>query len=141
LTYQRGILHKSLGLLHIDLLREITMKKFIPHIHLMDFPSIGHHNGKCQMYGIHLCYWRKGLIIVNAIRLLKSFGKKPGFVSTNLSIHCTLIPVEQSTSGKFPSRRKGSQIPSLVLEKGFVLLLHGEFPKGISNSLSIRMWI
>ena len=117
------------------------MKKCILHIHLMDLPSLGCHNGKGQSNGIHLHYWSEGLIIVNTMNLLKSFGHKPGFVSTNLSIHYTLGPVDPSASDKFPPRRKGNQIPSLVLKEGVVLLLHGKFPKGISNSLTIRLWI
>jgi hypothetical protein len=107
----------------------------------MDFPSLGFRNGKCQSYGIYLHYWSEGLIIVNTMNLLKDFGDKPSFVSTDLSIHCTLGPVDPSASDKFPPRRKGNQIPSLVLEEGFVLLLHGGFPKGISSSLAIRLWI
>jgi hypothetical protein len=75
------------------------------------------------------------------MNLMKAFGDKPNFVSANLSIHCTLGPVDPSASDKFPPRRKGNHIPSLVLEEGFVLLLHGGFPKGISNSLAIRLWI
>jgi hypothetical protein len=106
------------------------MKKFILHIHLMDFPSLGCHNGKCQSYGIHIRYWSEGLIIANTMNLLKSFGDKPGFVSANLSIRCSLGPVDPSASDKFPPRRKGNQIPSLVLEEGVVLLLHGGFQKG-----------
>jgi hypothetical protein len=128
-------------MLHIDLLREITMNKCILHVHLMEFPSLGCRNGKCQSYGIHILYWSEGLIIVNAIYLLKAFGNKPGFVSTNLSIHYALGPVDSSAPDKFPSRRKGNQILSLVLEEGVVLLLHGGFPKGISNILAIRLWI
>jgi hypothetical protein len=61
------------------------------------------------------------------MHLLKALGNKPGFVSANLSIHCTLGLVDPSPSNKFPSRRKGNQIPSLVLEEGVVLLLHGRF--------------
>jgi hypothetical protein len=75
------------------------------------------------------------------MNLLKAFGDKPGFVSANMSICCTLGPVDPFSFDKFPPRRKGNQIPSLVLEEGFVLLLHGGFPKGISNSLAIRLWI
>jgi hypothetical protein len=75
------------------------------------------------------------------MNLLKSFGNKNGFVSTNLSICYALGPVDPSASDKFPPRRKGNQIPSLVLEEGFVLLLHGGFPKWISSSLTIRLWI
>jgi hypothetical protein len=56
------------------------MKKCILHIHLMDLPSLGCHNGKCQSYGIHIRYWSKGLIIVNTMNLLKAFGDKTGFV-------------------------------------------------------------
>jgi hypothetical protein len=107
----------------------------------MDFPSLGCHNGKCQSYGIHLHYWSEGLIIVNTMNLLKAFGDKPGFVSADLSIHYALGLVDPYASDKFPPRRKGNQIPSLVLEEGVVLLLHGGFPKGISNSLAIRLWI
>jgi hypothetical protein len=73
--------------------------------------------------------------------LLKAFGDKPVFVSSDLSIHCTLGHVDPSASDKFPPRRKGNQIPSLVLEEGVVLLLHCEFPKGISSILAIRLWI
>jgi hypothetical protein len=72
---------------------------------------------------------------------LKAFGNKPGFVYANLSMHCALGLVDPSTSENFPSRRKGNQIPSLVLKEGFVLLLHGGFPKVIFISLAIRLWI
>jgi hypothetical protein len=74
------------------------------------------------------------------MNLLKAFGNKPGFVFFDLSIYYALGPIDPSTSNKFPPRRKGNQIPSLVLEEGFVLL-HGRFPKGISSSLAVRMWI
>jgi hypothetical protein len=84
---------------------------------------------KCQSYGIHLCYWSEGLIIVNTMNLLKSFGNKPVFVSANLSIHSALGPIDPSASDKFPPRRKGNQIRSLVLKEGVVLLLHGRIPK------------
>jgi hypothetical protein len=67
------------------------------------------------------------------MNLLKAFGDKPGFVSVDLSIHCTLGLVDPYASDKCPPRRKGNQIPSLVLEEGVVLLLHGGFPKGISK--------
>jgi hypothetical protein len=128
-------------LLHVDLLREITVKKCILSVHLMDFPSLGCCNGKGQSYGIHICYWSEGLIIVNTMNLLKAFGNKLVFVSANLSIRCALGPVDPSASDKFPPIRKWNQIPSLVLEEGVVLLLHGGFPKGISSSLAIRLWI
>jgi hypothetical protein len=75
------------------------------------------------------------------MNLLKAFGNKPEFVSTDLSIRCTLGSVDPSASDNFPPRRKGNQIPSLFLEEGVVLLLHGGFPKGISNSLTIRLWV
>jgi hypothetical protein len=75
------------------------------------------------------------------MNLLKSFGDKPGFVSVDLFILYALGPVDPYAYGNFPPRRKGNQIPSLVLEEGFVLLLHGRFPKGISSSLAIRLWI
>jgi hypothetical protein len=75
------------------------------------------------------------------MNLLKAFGNKPGFVSVDLSICCALGLVDPSTYEKFPPRRKGNQIPSLVLEEGFVLLLHGRFPKWISNNLAIILWI
>jgi hypothetical protein len=75
------------------------------------------------------------------MHLLKAFDNKPDFVFANLSIHCTLGPIYPSAYDKFPPRRKWNQTASLVLEEVFVLLLHGEFPKGISSSLSIRLWI
>jgi hypothetical protein len=75
------------------------------------------------------------------MNLLKAFGNKPAFVSANISICCALGPVDPYTSDKLPPRRKGNQIPSLVLEEGFILLLHGGFPKVISSSLAIRLWI
>ena len=134
-------MHEALGLVHVDLLIMIYVNKCILHIHMMDFPSLGCHNGKCQLYGIHLCYWSEGLIIVNTMNLLKSFGDKPGFVYVDLSIHSTLGPVDPSAYDKFPPRRKGNEIPSLVLKEGVVLLLHGRFQKCISSILAIRMWI
>jgi hypothetical protein len=107
----------------------------------MEFPSLGCRNGMFQSYGIHLLYWSEGLIIVNTMHLLKEFGNKVGFVSSNMSIHYALDPIDPYASDKFPSRRKGNHIPSLFLKEGVVLLLYGGFPKGISKSLSIRMWI
>jgi hypothetical protein len=117
------------------------MKKFILHIHMINLPSLGFHNGNFQSYGIHIHYWSEGLIIVNTMHLLKAFSDNPGIVSTNMFIHCTLGPIYPSASEKIPSRRKGNQMPSLVLKEGVVLLLHGGFPKGISSSLAIRLWI
>jgi hypothetical protein len=75
------------------------------------------------------------------MNLLKAFGNKPGFVPANMSIHCALGPIDPYESENFPLRRKGNQIPSLVLEETVVLLLHSGFPKGISNNLTIRLWI
>jgi hypothetical protein len=75
------------------------------------------------------------------MHLLKAFGNKPRFVSANLSIHSALGPVNPSVSKMFPPRRKGNQIPSLVLKEGCVLLPHGGFLKGIFNSLAIILWI
>ena len=62
------------------------------------------------------------------MNLLKAFVDKPGFVSVDLSIHCALGPVDPSAYDKFPPRRKGNQIPSMVLEEGFVLLVYGGLP-------------
>jgi hypothetical protein len=107
----------------------------------MNFPSLGCCNGKCQSYEIHLLYWSEGLIIVNTMHLMKSFGNNPFFVSTNLSICCALGPVDPYSSDKFPPRRKGNHIPSLVLDEGVVILLHEGFPEGISSSLAIILWI
>jgi hypothetical protein len=75
------------------------------------------------------------------MNLLKAFGDKPSFVSVDLSIHCALGSVDPSASNKFPPIRNGKQIPSLVLKVGFVVLLHGGFPKGISSILTIILWI
>jgi hypothetical protein len=107
----------------------------------MELPSSGSHNGKVQTNGIHLLYWSECLIIVNTMNLLKDFGDKPGFISVDLYIYCALCPVDPSAYDKFPPRRKVNQIPSLDLEEGVVLLLHGRFPKWISSSLAIRLWI
>jgi hypothetical protein len=76
---------------------------------------------------------------VNTINLLKSFGYKTGFIHVDLSIRYALGTIGPSAFDRFPPRSKG--IPSLVLEEGVVLILHGGFPKGISNSLFIRLWI
>jgi hypothetical protein len=75
------------------------------------------------------------------MNLLKTFGDGPGFVSVDLSICYALGPIDPSAYDNFPPRRKGNQISSLVLEEGVVLLLHCGFPKGISSSLAIRLWI
>jgi hypothetical protein len=75
------------------------------------------------------------------MNLLKAFGDKLGFVSVDLSIRCALHPIDPYASENFPPIRKGNQIPILFLEEGVVLLLHGRFPKGISISLAIRLWI
>jgi hypothetical protein len=75
------------------------------------------------------------------MNLLKAFGDKLGFLFSDMSICCALGPIDPYASDKFPPRRKGNQIPSLVLEEGVVLLLHGRFPKWISISLAIILWI
>jgi hypothetical protein len=97
----------------------------------MDFPSLGCCNGKFQSNGIYLLYWSEGVIIVNTMNLLKAFGDKLGFVSADVSIHCTLGPIDPSAYHKFPPRRKGNQVPSPVLKEGVVILLHRRFPKWI----------
>jgi hypothetical protein len=108
---------------------------------MMEFSSFVFCNGKCHLYGIYSCYWSEGLIIVNTMNLLKNFGNKIRFVSSNLSICCALDLVYPYALDKFPPRRKGNQIPILILKEGVVILLHGGFPKGISSNLAIRLWI
>ena len=95
-------------MLHIDLLKDIIVNKCILHVHLMDFPSLVCRNGKCQSYRIHLHYESEGIIIVNAMHLLKAFGNYLGFVYTNISICCALSLVDPSASDKFPPKRKGN---------------------------------
>jgi hypothetical protein len=75
---------------------------------MMDFPSLGFHNGKGQLNGIHLHCWSEGLIIVNTMNLLKAFVDKPSFVSTDLSIFFALGPIDPFAYDKFPPRRKGN---------------------------------
>jgi hypothetical protein len=58
-----------------------------------------------------------------------------------MSIRYALGPVDPSTPDKFPFSSRENQIPSLVLEERVVILLHGRFPKGIFNNLSIRLSI
>jgi hypothetical protein len=107
----------------------------------MEFPSLGYRNGRFQSYGICLRYWSEGLILVNTMHLLKAFGNKPIFVSTNMAIRCSLGHADPYAYDKFPPIRNGNQILSQFLEEGVVLLLHSGFPKGISSSLSIILWI
>jgi hypothetical protein len=133
----------------MKMIMDIMVDIFSPIINSEDFDFFSRlclnkgfdcRNGKCQTYGIHLCYRSEGLIIVNAMHLLKAFGNNTRFISSNMSI-VTLGPIDPFSPDKFPSRRKENHIPSLVLEEGVVVLLHGGFPKGISNSLIIILWI
>jgi hypothetical protein len=58
-----------------------------------------------------------------------------------MSILYAIVPIDPSASENFPPIRKRNHIPSLVLKEGVVLLLHDGFPKWISSSLTIRLWI
>jgi hypothetical protein len=73
------------------------------------------------------------------MQLLVIKPRFPCMSDSNLSICHALGLVDPFSSDKLPSRRKQNQIPSLVLEEGVVLLLHGCFPKGIPCNLTIGL--
>jgi hypothetical protein len=75
----------------------------------MELLSLDCCNGKCQLYGIHLRYWSEGIIIVNSMHLLKDFGYKPGFESSNMSICYSLGPIDTSSMRSFLLEGRGTK--------------------------------
>ena len=65
---------KARGLLHIDVLGEITMKESIADINLPKTPTVRNSQGKNQMNGGRLDNRTEGITIVNAKLLFETTG-------------------------------------------------------------------
>jgi hypothetical protein len=65
-----------------------------------ELPIPGFCNGMGKLYGVHLFYGRKGLIIVYPVDLLKTFGNQYFLIPTHLYIFCLLGPIDPSSSDK-----------------------------------------
>jgi len=125
----------------MNLLQEIHMNKIILHVHIMYFLLRGCSNGKGQLDRIKIFYWRKILIIVDPMDILKSLGNKSCLASSHLYIHFLFVLVDPSASNKIFIWRKKNYIPSLVLKHRIVLLLHGFFLEGVPYNLFVGLWV
>jgi hypothetical protein len=77
---------KTGQLLHVDILRQKTMEKRIPHINLTECPPTEDSNGENQVNGSRLHNWTKGVIIVNTILLGEATSNEMSLVLLNGTI-------------------------------------------------------
>ena len=100
--------HKTMGVLHINLFRLVTMEEETFNIHLVDFPSKESNKGKDQSNIVHLCNRIKCLNVVNAFLLRESFHNQTSFVMLNSTIGGEFGLIYPSTLNNILSSRSRS---------------------------------
>ena len=124
---------------HVYFLGEVTMKKGILDIELIEGPLSDGSKNDQSAYSSHFGDGGKSLLIINAILLSETTGDKTGFVSFYRSIRVSLDFIHPlATNGDF-ARRKRDKVPSVLLVKGAKLFNHGMFPNRNANGLAIGL--
>src|SRR6202043_1448176 len=122
-------LHKSLGLLHVYFLIQLSIHKSMGYVHSV------------QMHVLNCCQCQdkpdsrsstggsKNLCVIQSRLLAISLGHKASLVSFNAPICLPLHFKHPSRSNGLPSRRQLHQFPSTIFQMHMVLFLTCLLPK------------
>jgi hypothetical protein len=115
LTNRVRICHKTRRLLHENLFRQVSVKKSIIHIHLMDLPSKSSSKRKNHLNKVHLRNRGKGISVFDAFLLRKSIHNQARFMTLNNTFKGKFGPVDPSTLHNILFLRSGNKFPSVIL--------------------------
>ena len=125
---------KTLGLHHIHVLGQISIKESCFDIHLPYFIIEICSNNYNNPNRFKHRYGRESLVVVNSLNLSKTFCDKSNFIDVNISIYIFLLLIDPFTLDGSHTIRQVYQVPNLIFLHGFYFGFHGILP-----SLGVRV--
>jgi hypothetical protein len=123
---------------HVNILTQLTIKKVILYIKLRDGPL--RHDKKSVNSG-HMSNWRKSLIIITTLLLLKITGNKTSLIALNRTVRASLNLIYPLTSDWTNMWRTRYMIPRANPLKSSNLLSHCVLTFWMKNNITIRSWL
>jgi hypothetical protein len=124
--------------LHVNLLMQLTIEKFVLNIKMRHRPMVNRGHGKKSAHSGHMGHRGKNLIIITALLLLEATSHKMHFVVLKRSIVASLNLVDPLVCDGTNTERRRHKIP------GASALKHNKSPRawkvtfGIMLSIPIR---
>jgi hypothetical protein len=126
---------------HVNILMQLTIKKDILHIKLIDgsYPNKSH--GKKSANSSHMSNRSKSLIIISTMLLLKTTSNKMSLISLKRTIRASFNLIYPLTSDGMNTWGTWHKIPCASPLKGSNLLSHRVLTFWMKNSITIRSWL
>jgi hypothetical protein len=124
--------------LHVNLLTQLTIKKWVLNIKLRHRPVANRGHIKKSAHSGHMGYRGKSLIIVTTPLLLETTSHETRFVALKRSIGAGLNLVDPLACDGTNTRRRRDKIPGASALKRSNLLGHGKLPFRMMVSILIR---
>jgi hypothetical protein len=86
--------------MHVNILTQLTIKKYILHIKLRDGPSSNRSHGKKSVNSGHMSNRSKSLIIISTMLLLKTTSNNTSLISLKRTIRVNLNLIYPLTSDR-----------------------------------------
>ncbi|CAB4293818.1 unnamed protein product [Prunus armeniaca] len=119
---------KTAGLTHVNLFRQVTMKKSISDIKLTDGPLPRKNKRKNNANNNMLNNRTESFQVVNAILLMKPIGHKTGLIPFNGTIGAAFDTEHPFARQGMAVRGRRNKIPSMIVMKGLDLCEHSLAP-------------
>ena len=129
-----GVAH-VLRLHHVDLLREMPLKKDIIYIKLAKSPLAIEGNAKHNTDYDGIYHETENFVKVNVPLLVKPFSNKESFISCNRAIRNLLDEKHPFVAHYILSRSQGNQSSSTFPDESIIFFLHRPNLLGILESL------
>jgi hypothetical protein len=127
--------------LHVNLLMQLTIEKYVLNIKLRHRPVANRGDSKKRAHNGHMSHMSKSLIIVTALLLLKATSHKMRFIALKRSISVGLNFVDPLARDGTNTGRGRDKIPGASALKRSNLLSHGKLPFRMTLSIPIRSWL
>jgi hypothetical protein len=126
---------------HVNILTQLTIKKYILHIKLRDEPLLNRSNGKKSANSGHMSNMSKSLIIITTLLLLKTMSNKTSIIALKRTIRASLNIIDPLTSDRMNTWGTRHKFPRASPLKSSNLLSYRVLSFRMKNNIMIRSWL
>ena len=119
-------------LLAVDSLHEVSVKKCILHVQLVDRPGARSGDAEDGPYRHRFDNLIEGLVIVDAVALAEATNHPARLVPGEGPIGMELMPEDPLARHDIGTGRLRDEAPGVIIDEGLELVDHGSMPVGVS---------
>jgi hypothetical protein len=125
------------GLLTIDGLVQVTVKKGILHVQLVDRPLTRSSDAEDDPNRCRLDDGAERLVIVDAVSLGEAADDPASLMTSQRAVGVELMPEDLFAGDDIGARRPGDEAPCVVVDESLVLLSHNRAPLRVGKGPSV----